>query len=224
MTQTLTRTDQWLADFGTALEDGDTERAAGMFGEQSFWRDLIAFSWNIVTVEGPAGVKELLDATLAAAGPTGWHTTEEPSEADGVTEAWIEFETAAGRGKGHLRLRDGKAFTLLTTLYELKGHEEPAFGRRPKGAEHGANRDRRSWLEQREREAAELGHTTQPYTLIVGGGQGGIALGARLRQLGVPTIVVDKRGRPGDQWRSRYKSLCLHDPVWYDHLPYIKFP
>ena len=60
--------------------------------------------------------------------------------------------------------------------------------------------------------------------LVVGGGQGGIALGARLRQLGVPTIIVDKHGRPGDQWRSRYKSLCLHDPVWYDHLPYIKFP
>ena len=60
--------------------------------------------------------------------------------------------------------------------------------------------------------------------LIVGGGQAGIALGARLRQLGVPTIIVDKRGRPGDQWRSRYKSLCLHDPVWYDHLPYLKFP
>ena len=35
---------------------------------------------------------------------------------------------------------------------------------------------------------------------------------------------MDKHGRPGDQWRSRYKSLCLHDPVWYDHLPYLKFP
>lgn len=30
--------------------------------------------------------------------------------------------------------------------------------------------------------------------------------------------------RPGDSWRKRYKSLCLHDPVWYDHLPYIPFP
>ena len=60
--------------------------------------------------------------------------------------------------------------------------------------------------------------------LIVGGGQGGIGLGARLRQLGVPTIIMDKHARPGDQWRSRYKSLCLHDPVWYDHMPYLKFP
>ncbi|HEY6746505.1 MAG TPA: NAD(P)/FAD-dependent oxidoreductase [Mycobacteriales bacterium] len=232
MTETIERSrtgagsqvDAWLAGFGEALEAGDAERAAGMFGEQSFWRDLIAFSWNITTVEGPAGVRELLDGTLESTKPTGWHTTEEPIEADGVTEAWIAFETAVGSGRGHLRLRDGKAWTLLTTLYELKGHEEPAYDRRPKGAEHGANRSRRTWLEQREREAAELGHTTQPYVLIVGGGQGGIALGARLRQLGVPTIVVDKRARPGDQWRSRYKSLCLHDPVWYDHLPYLKFP
>ncbi|MDN6746515.1 MAG: NAD(P)/FAD-dependent oxidoreductase, partial [Brevibacterium sp.] len=59
---------------------------------------------------------------------------------------------------------------------------------------------------------------------VVGGGQGGIALGARLRQLGVPALVIDRWERPGDQWRSRYKSLCLHDPVWYDHLPYLKFP
>lgn len=59
---------------------------------------------------------------------------------------------------------------------------------------------------------------------MIGGGQGGIGLGARLRQLGVPTIIVEKNERAGDSWRKRYKSLCLHDPVWYDHLPYIKFP
>jgi putative flavoprotein involved in K+ transport len=92
------------------------------------------------------------------------------------------------------------------------------------GARHGATKERTTWLEQRQQEAESLGSTTQPYVLVVGGGQGGIALGARLRQLGVPSLVIDKHGRPGDQWRSRYKSLCLHDPVWYDHLPYLKFP
>ena len=59
--------------------------------------------------------------------------------------------------------------------------------------------------------------------VVVGGGQGGIALGARLRQLDVPHLVIVGI-RPGDQWRSRYKSLCLHDPVWIDHLPYLEFP
>ena len=42
--------------------------------------------------------------------------------------------------------------------------------------------------------------------------------------LGVPTIIIDKNERPGDRWRKRYKSLCLHDPVWYDHMPYLPFP
>lgn len=42
--------------------------------------------------------------------------------------------------------------------------------------------------------------------------------------MGVPTLIIDKAERPGDQWRGRYKSLCLHDPVWYDHMPYLPFP
>ena len=219
------RVDAWLAAFESALTDRDVDRAAGLFAATSFWRDLIAFTWNLKTVENPDGVADLLRETLDQTDPSGFRTSEPPAEADGITTAWIEFETRVGRGRGLLRLdADGKAWTLLTTLYELKGHEEPKGTARPKGAEHGANRERETWAERLEREAAELGYKTQPYVLIVGGGQGGIALGARLRQLGVPTIIVDKRARPGDQWRSRYKSLCLHDPVWYDHLPYIKFP
>jgi putative flavoprotein involved in K+ transport len=216
--------DTWLASFEDALQARDVDRAAEMFAGVSFWRDLVSFTWNIATVEGPDGVRDLLRATLDTTDPSAFTTSEEPTEADGVTTAWIEFETAVGRGRGLLRLVDGKAFTLLTSLYELKGHEEPLSERRPMGAEHGAQKDRQTWLDRRRREAAELGHTRQPYVVVVGGGQGGIALGARLRQLDVPHIVIDRHPRPGDQWRSRYKSLCLHDPVWYDHLPYLDFP
>jgi putative flavoprotein involved in K+ transport len=165
-----------------------------------------------------------LTATLEQVQPSNFTLAEEPTDTDGLVEAWINFETEAGRGHGHLRLKDGKCWTLLTTLTELKGHEEPKRIRRPLGAEHGADKDRRTWLEKRRQEAEELGFTTQPYVVIVGGGQGGIALGARLRQLDVPTIIVERNPRPGDSWRNRYKSLCLHDPVWYDHLPYIPFP
>ncbi len=216
--------DAWLAAFNDALERGDAEAASALFLETSFWRDLVAFTWNIRTVEGPAGVRDMLEHTLGHVRPRGFRTTEEPAEADGVTEAWLAFETEAGRGIGHLRLRDGAAWTLLTTLQELKGHEERKGPERPMGAEHGANKGRETWLERREREARELGYETQPYVLVIGGGQGGIGLGARLRQLDIPAIIVDRHARPGDAWRSRYKSLCLHDPVWYDHLPYVKFP
>jgi putative flavoprotein involved in K+ transport len=222
------RTDAWLAAFEDALTAGDVDRAAGMFAATSFWRDLVAFTWNITTVENPAGVTELLTATLERTEPRSFAVEEPPEEADGVITAWFTFETAVGRGRGLARLveEDGetKAWTFLTTLYELKGHEEPKGPRRPMGAEHGANKKRLTWLERRQKEEAELGTSVQPYVLVVGGGQGGIALGARLRALGVPALVVDKHPRPGDQWRGRYKSLCLHDPVWYDHLPYLKFP
>jgi putative flavoprotein involved in K+ transport len=215
----------WLSAFEDALAAGDRRAAAELFAADCYWRDLIAFTWNIKTFEG-AAISEMLAETLPRVRPGNWRITEgeEPTDTDGVVEAWIEFETAAGRGCGHLRLRDGLCWTLLTTLYELKGHEEARGLSRPKGVEHGANRGRTTWLEKREHEASELGSAEQPYVLIIGGGQGGIVLGARLRQLGVPTVIIDKRGRPGDQWRGRYKSLCLHDPVWYDHLPYLKFP
>jgi putative flavoprotein involved in K+ transport len=228
-TQTpVQRAERWLHDFEEALRARDVARAAGMFAATSFWRDLISFTWNITTVENPAGVADLLTQTLERTDPTSFAIEEPPDEADGVTTAWFTFETAVGRGRGLLRLVDDdgqpKAWTFLTTLHELKGHEEPLGPVRPMGAEHGANKERRTWLERREQEEAELGVAVQPFVLVIGGGQGGIALGARLRQLGVPALVVDKHERPGDQWRGRYKSLCLHDPVWYDHLPYLKFP
>jgi Predicted flavoprotein involved in K+ transport len=128
------------------------------------------------------------------------------------------------RGYGLIRLQNGQIWTLLTTMVELKDHEEKAGYTRPLGARHGVNPGAKTWKELRDEETEQLGIKTQPYVLIIGGGQGGIALGARLRQLGVPTIIVEKNERAGDSWRNRYKSLCLHDPVWYDHLPYIDFP
>ena len=222
------RVDAWLARFEAALAARDVAAAAALFATDSYWRDLVAFTWNITTVEGRAGVTDLLEHAAASAAAHGFVTEEPADEADGVLTAWIHYETEVGRGRGLLRLvvEDGedRAFTLLTTLYELSGFEEPRGTHRPMGAEHGASKHRTSWKERQQEEAESLGRTTQPYVLVVGGGQGGIALGARLRQLGVPSLVIDSHARPGDQWRGRYKSLCLHDPVWYDHLPYLKFP
>ncbi len=222
------RVQEWFASFEEALTARDVARAAAHFAATSFWRDLVAFSWNLTTVENPDGVAALLEATLDDTSPHGFTLDEPATAADGVTTAWFSFATATGRGRGLVRFQEEggglKAWTFLSTLYELTGFEEPRGVRRPMGAEHGIRRGRTTWLERRQAESESLGTTTQPYVLVIGGGQGGIALGARLRQLGVPALVIDKHARPGDQWRNRYKSLCLHDPVWYDHLPYLKFP
>jgi putative flavoprotein involved in K+ transport len=218
------RVSTWLAKFSAALEKQDMEAIGRLFAADCYWRDLVALTWNIKTMQGRDDIVEMARACLPVSHPWNWALDGEATESGGVTEAWLTFETDAVRGIGHVRLQGDQAWTLLTTAQELKDFEERTGANRPRGVEHGVHKDRETWAEARAREAAELGYKTQPYVVIVGGGQGGIALGARLRRLGVPTIIVEKNERPGDSWRKRYKSLCLHDPVWYDHLPYLPFP
>ncbi|ADX47349.1 Flavin-containing monooxygenase-like protein [Paracidovorax avenae ATCC 19860] len=225
-TTAAARAQALLDRLNRALADRDFTAASRLFAEECYWRDLVLLTWNIKTLEGQGQIADMLAAQLDAAAPVRFALDERETveEADGVLSAWIVVDTRHARGGGHVRIRDGRIWTLLTAAQELKGYEEPLGTRRPIGAEHGIRRGRQTWLERRRQEAEELGREKQPFVLVIGGGQGGIALGARLRQLGVSHIVIDRHARPGDQWRNRYKSLCLHDPVWYDHLPYLPFP
>jgi len=207
---------EWLAEFASALKRADTDAAAAMFADECYWRDLVAFTWNIVTLESRSAISDMLQARLSDVKPGSFEFAGRPG--------WFTFETAQGRGKGHVRLKDGKAWTFFTALMELKGFEEKKGPSREHGTQHGAFKDRVTWTDRRRADAKELGYDRQPYVLVIGGGQGGIGLGARLKRLGIPTLIVDANPRPGDAWRNRYKSLCLHDPVWYDHLPYLPFP
>lgn len=215
-----------LDDFNKALTRGDLAQVAHCFAESSYWRDLLAFTWNVKTMEGREQIQDMLQSQFDGASPSAFEIDydEGASEEDGVHSCWIKFETSLAHGYGHMRVKDGKIWTLLTSIAEIKGHPETIGRGRPFGVKHGAQTNRSSWLEDREKEFTALGSDEQPYVLIVGGGQGGIALGARLRALGVPAIIVERNDRAGDSWRNRYKSLCLHDPVWYDHLPYLDFP
>ena len=207
---------EWLTEFASALKRSDIDAATALFADECYWRDLVAFTWNIVTLESRSAIADMLSARLGDVKPDSFVLSGRPG--------WFTFETAQGRGTGHVRLKDGKAWTFFTALMELKGFEEKKGPSREHGTQHGAFKDRVTWTDRRNADARELGFERQPYVLVIGGGQGGIALGARLKRLGVPTLIIDRNARPGDAWRNRYKSLCLHDPVWYDHLPYLPFP
>lgn len=214
----------WLDAFAAALQRGDSNDAGALFAADGCWRDLLSFTWNVKTMEGPAAIAAMLDATLATASPSGWTLSREAEVEHGDILAWFTFDTPVASCRGRVQLRDGKCRALFTMIDELKGHEERTGRRRPLGVRHMADPDRETWSEERARREKELGATVQPYCLVIGGGQGGIMLAARLKQLGVPAIIVEKNARAGDSWRKRYRSLVLHDPVWYDHLPYIPFP
>jgi len=221
MTGMTDEIDDWLARFDAALRAGEHAAAAEMFVADCYWRDLLSFTWNIATFEGRAAIADMLSACCDRTAPGGW-TRVSDVDADG--SAWIRFDTAAAHGTGRITLRDGLCHVLFTAMEDLKGHEEPRGRRRPKGLEHRADRNRETWSEARASVVARLGHEDQPEVVIIGGGQGGVALAARLKQLGVPALIVEKNPRIGDSWRNRYRSLVLHDPVWYDHLPYLPFP
>ena len=184
-----------------------------LFHADSYWHDLVAFTWNICTQEGPDAIRTVLQARLADVKPTNFAVEGQATEAGGLIDAWFTFETAVARGRGHLRLKDGKAWTLLTTMTELKGFEERKGAHRIKGAKHGVHPGRKTWLEERDHELATLGITEQPYVVIVGGGQGGIALGARLRRLGAPAIIVEKTPNPATAGASVTKACsCTIQP------------
>lgn len=199
-------------------------RAAELFEGNGFWRDLISFTWNLYTAEGRDEIARMVRSTYPACSLTNTEILEEVEESEGITRVQFTGETKDFKVRGVLRLRNGLAWTLLTSGRELKDFPERTGRNRELGAQHGPELDPENWADKRAKRKASLGVTEQPYVLIIGGGQGGIALGARLKRQGVPTLIVDKHPNPGDQWRGRYHSLCLHDPVWYDHLPYLPFP
>ncbi|MCR8722715.1 flavin-containing monooxygenase [Frigidibacter sp. ROC022] len=216
--------DKWLAALDGALQRRDIAAAAALFEIESYWRDLLTFTWNIKTMEGRDAIEDMLTACLDRTAPSDWKRSGPAEQTEDGAAAWITFETATAWGTGRVTIRDGLCHILLTTMEDLKGHEDPRGRRRPKGIEHRADRNRKTWAEQRAATRARLGHEDQPEVVIIGGGQGGVALAARLKQLGVPALIIEKNPRIGDSWRNRYRSLVLHDPVWYDHLPYLPFP
>jgi putative flavoprotein involved in K+ transport len=147
-----TKIDTMLSKLGQALESGDIDAAVNLFQADCYWRDLVTFTWNLKTLEGHEQIRDMLTSQLAAARPSNFvqDTKEAASEAGGVTDGWFEFETGVARGYGHIRLKEGLIWTLLTTMTELKGHEEPKGFRRPMGAEHGHDRERKTWKEARD--------------------------------------------------------------------------
>ncbi len=215
---------EWLSRFAQAMRSPATADVATLFGAECYWRDFVAFTWNIITLEGPDAIADMLREHAAWIGATSFAADDAQAQMSDETQGWFTFSTATARCKGQVQLRDDKAYILVTTMIELIGHEEIGGARRPIGIEHRAQKGRRTWRDTREHTARTLGVTEQPEVLIVGGGHNGLMLAARLKRLQVPALVVDALEKPGDGWRARYKSLYLHDPVFLDHFPYLPFP
>ncbi|HEX2031788.1 MAG TPA: NAD(P)-binding domain-containing protein [Actinomycetota bacterium] len=66
--------------------------------------------------------------------------------------------------------------------------------------------------------------TERTDTLVIGGGQAGLAVGYHLVRQGIPFLIVDANPRVGDAWRNRWDSLRLFTPNRFNGLPGMPFP
>ena len=73
----------WLQRFAAALAAGAIDEAAGLFTGDGYWRDLLAFTWNVKTIEGRPAITAMLAAQLGACAPRDFVVTSAETEADG---------------------------------------------------------------------------------------------------------------------------------------------
>lgn len=224
----------WLSEFNTALTDKDSQAATALFIEDCHWRDILAFGWRLETVSGREAIAGKLDRTLASTEPSNFHLSGEHAVPRTVTRAGtdaieviFDFKTRVGSGSGVVRLRedgDGawRAWTFSTTLQALDDYPEMTSAQRAGVDSFKREWGGENWLDFRNRQRAYKDH--DPAVLVVGGGQAGLGVAARLTHLGVDTLIVDKYPRIGDNWRTRYHSLTLHNEVYVNHMPYMPFP
>ncbi|TCZ64802.1 flavin-containing monooxygenase [Roseicella aquatilis] len=226
----------WLKAFEAALASGEASRIGALFHEDSHWRDILAFTWTFSSAAGRDSIAARLLAEQARTAAHGFHLPRGRKPPRRVTrlgidsiEAIFAFTTAEGRGAGIIRLspadagsEDMKAWLLSTTLESLAGHEEKTGANRPTGAAYSRNFGGDNWADMRRKAGAY--EDRDPAVLVIGGAQAGLSIAARLNQLGVDTLVVEKWPRIGDSWRRRYHSLALHNSIHLNHLPYMEFP
>ncbi|KAL2820756.1 hypothetical protein BJX63DRAFT_380218 [Aspergillus granulosus] len=229
---------QWITDFEVLLRTNDFSKLSSLFHEESWWRDNLSLTWDLRSIQNLSSIQNFLADNQPRAQLSAFRLQHEgkcqpklETPAPGLT--WVSsmflFETATGRGSGMIRLtqdQDGvwKAYAIYTSLQELKNMEEPVGARRaygttetmPGGLAQG------TWIERRKRQIHF--DEEEPAALIVGAGQAGLNLGARLQSLGVSSLIVDRHERIGDNWRKRYRTLVTHDPVEFTHMAYLPFP
>ncbi|NGM86443.1 NAD(P)/FAD-dependent oxidoreductase [Parapusillimonas sp. SGNA-6] len=222
----------WLNRLEQGMAKADRRLLEDLFLEGSHWRDLVGLTWSITPHEGRRAIADRLLSRVESYRPSNFKIAEgrtPPRQVRrlgvDVIEAIFQFETGFSRCYGIVRLPvddPGKAWVMMTSIHELKGHELPIGPRRPDGSAYSRIFGGDNWADRRAKEQAFADR--DPTVLIIGAGQSGLSLAARLRLLGVDALCVDRESRVGDTWRKRYHSLALHNQVALNQMAFMPFP
>ncbi|KZP29883.1 FAD/NAD(P)-binding domain-containing protein [Athelia psychrophila] len=223
--------ERWLKDFSDAVVSGDPHALVSKTFLPNGWlRDVLIFTWDSRSLHGHDKITAYLQKTLPSARITkivldetpGLIPSFFPSPFGQGVELSFRFETPIAFGRGLARLvaeepfATMRALSVFVVMDDLKGHEEA-------GCDNGLFGGHTiTWNEVMDERRARI--ENDPEVLIIGGGQSGVHVAARFKQMNIPTLVVEKNQRIGDNWRKRYPTLSLHTPKTYSSLLYQPYP
>ncbi|KDQ62745.1 hypothetical protein JAAARDRAFT_76447 [Jaapia argillacea MUCL 33604] len=224
----------WLHLFSTHLIAGDVDALVTTFMPDGWLRDVLTFSWDTRSLEGPQNIANYLRGVLQKVQISKVKLDESPhlaptsftltASVSGI-ELAFKFETTISRGRGLARLLfneagenigQWKAISVSMMMDELKGYEESG----PELGVYGGHT--LSWSEVKAERQRRI--ENDPLVVIVGAGQTGLQIAARFKSLNIPTLVIERKARVGDTWRERYPTLSLHTPRMHSSLLYQPYP
>ncbi|RPD53948.1 FAD/NAD-P-binding domain-containing protein [Lentinus tigrinus ALCF2SS1-7] len=225
---------KWLSACTSVLQKADANAFANLFLPDGWLRDLLVFTWDIRSLAGREKISSYLSNTLSQARISAVKLDENadlsprtfPAALNRGTGVEFAFTFECQHGHGHAAVRlladtDGeyRAFTVLTMVSDLPGHEElsilPWRDDVTGIAERHMQKDYEQWVHNVE---------TNPQVIILGAAQTGLQIAARFKQMDIPTLVIERHARVGDTWRKRYPTLTLHTVRKHHTLLYQPFP
>ncbi len=227
----------WLARFGDAVAAPGGAIAVGrLFIDTASWKDVLSLTWEHRAFAGSDRIGTAIAEGVTQFGISNIRQSEGRAPprllrrmGRWVVEGFFDFDTKFGRASSFVRLvmdkgqpDTARVWLLYTALQNLHDHPEKIGSNRPTGNEYAMNTRPTNWSDDRviAREFADR----DPEVLIIGGGHAGLILAARLGQMDVDALVIEKTARIGDVWRDRYHSLTLHNETTANHMPYLPFP
>ncbi|KAJ9132188.1 Flavin-containing monooxygenase [Pleurostoma richardsiae] len=217
--------EDFVKELEQTIQAKDSETFAGLFLDSGVWRDKLVFTWDYRTFNTPLKIQKAA-ADLFPRIPSSNYRFIDPKpsiERPYPDLAWLQivysFDTDLAYASAVLNLvktKSGyKIWTLHTVIEGLRGFPEIP-------SKDGHMTGFKSWYDQRAEDDNLEG--VEPEVIVIGGGHCGLQISARLKALGVTTLLVERNKRIGDNWRNRYEYLSLHLPHWGDHFPYFSFP
>jgi len=198
---------EWLRLFNSDLISSNLHGILSLehsFVDDSYWRDLLAFTPDYRTLYTRHQIQKCLSSGVAIARPTQFQIVPgvRVRHAGNKTfvQGIVQFQTVIAECTGVFSLvqTDGgvwKAWSFVTVMDHLRGVTEHYRTGNPSPNRPFERRD-----------VMEYG------TVVLGAGQCGLAMAARLENIGISTLVVEKSTTVGDTWRSRYKTLETNTP------------